>query len=169
MMCDVHLVSAAARVGFSALLMLFLITGCRQQEGETKLFSDTPDETVAKGDTISPFSYINPKEKGWKVVIEISGDDLDRLSVRVPGRKLATSKPAVLKRIHDWKFRSTGGDLATVTSTILVYRHGTLVDQQGIVLDEDMVGLQSIRFGWVEPTDRKEIYKTIRLMDEKMF
>jgi hypothetical protein len=155
---------------FFLLMFFVLLISCSgEKEKVYTLYSDVDTTVFQKGDTVFPFGYINPKEKGWKIIIEIAGDDLSNLSVKVPGRKLSTAKPQVLKLIRNWKFIYNGGDLATVTSTILVYRNGTLVDQQGIVLDENQVGLQSIKFGWILPVNSKEIYNTITLMDENMF
>jgi hypothetical protein len=154
---------------FLLLFFVSLISCSGEKERVYTLYSDVDTTVFQRGDTVFPFGYINPKEKGWKIIIEIAGDDLSNLSVKVPGRKLSTAKPQVLKLISNWKFIYNGGDLATVTSTILVYRNGTLVDQQGIVLDENQVGLQSIKFGWISPVNSKEIYKTLKLMDENMF
>ena len=153
------------------LVMQFVLTRCtpRVENDFAPLYSDVDTLQFSKGDIVYPFDYIDPKEKGWKIVIEISGDDLRDLSKHVPGRKLTTGKPNVLKLIKKWKFVYRGGDLATVTSTILVYKDGRLVDQQGIVLDKKIVGLQSIKYGWISPSDTQQIYKVIRLMDEKNF
>lgn len=161
------------KVAYGILLMCcstFLLIRCNL-EGEkgNSLYSDVDTTSFKIGEVVYPFDYINPREKGWKVIIEISGDDLHDISREVAGRKLSTTRPHVLKMIKNWKFTYNGGDLATVTSSILVYKNGTLVDQQGIVLDRNQVGLQSIKFGWIQPNDRQEIYKTIRLMDSKVF
>lgn len=160
------------RLYFSTLVLLIVssFSGCNSQtEDASTLYSDVDTTVFSKGEAVYPFSYINSKEKGWKVVIEISGDDLSTLSRKIPGRKLTTAKPNVLKQISRWKFIYEGGDLATVTSTILVYKDGTLVDQQGIVLEENLVGLQSIKYGWISPENQEDVYETIRLMDEKSF
>ena len=156
-------------VALSVFVFVCFVSCNLETQSDTPLYSDVDTTTFNKGDTVYPFSYINPKERGWKVVIEISGDDLDDLSVRVPGRKLSSTKPKVLNQVRKWKFVYNGGDLATVTSSILVYKNGTLVDQQGIVLDKDQVGLQSIKYGWISPANSNQVYETITLMDEKMF
>jgi hypothetical protein len=150
--------------------LLVLLAACSSTtEKDLPLYSDVDTTRFSKGDTVYPFSYINPQEKGWRIVIEVAGNDLNNLSSKVPGRRLSTSRPKVLQLIRDWKFIYNEGDLATVTSTILVYRKGTLVDQQGIVLDTNNVGLQSIKYGWISPVDKQQIYRAIDLMDKNMF
>jgi hypothetical protein len=153
---------------FCGVVALIMSCGNRRHN-EYTLFSDVDTTSFAKGDTVFPFSYLSPKQKGWKVVIEISGDDYQSGEVATKSRRYSTSKPQVLRLIRDWKFVYTGGDLATVTSSVLVYRNGTLVDQQGIVLDNNLVGLQSIKYGWIEPLNQREIYRSLELMDEKSF
>ena len=154
---------------FTILLLNFwLLSGCHSRtETSSSLYSDVDTTEFRKGEAVYPFSYINSKEKGWKVVIEISGNDQTSTSRNSRARKLTTVKPNVLKQISRWKFIYEGGDLATVTSTILVYKNGTLVDQQGIVLDGRTVGLQSIKYGWISPANLDQVYRTIGLMEEK--
>jgi hypothetical protein len=152
------------------IFLLGLLAACSSNtEKNLPLYSDVDTTRFNKGDTVYPFSYIDPQEKGWRIVIEVAGDDLNNLSSKVPGRRLSTSRPRVLQLIRDWEFIYNEGDLATVTSTILVYRKGTLVDQQGIVLDSNNVGLQSIKYGWISPVDEQQIYRVIDLMDQNMF
>jgi hypothetical protein len=152
------------------IFLHFLLQACSSNTEKTlPLYSDVDTTRFSKGDTVYPFSYINPQEKGWRIVIEVAGDDLNNLSTKVPGRRLSTSRPNVLKLVRDWKFIYNEADLASVTSTILVYRKGRLVDQQGIVLDSNSVGLQSIKFGWISPADDDEIYRVIDLMDQNNF
>jgi hypothetical protein len=152
------------------LISLLVLAACSSNtEKDLPLYSDVDTTRFSKGDTVYPFSYINPQEKGWRIVIEVAGDDLNNLSSKVPGRRLSTSRPKVLQLIRDWKFIYNEADLATVTSTILVYRKGRLVDQQGIVLDSNSVGLQSIKYGWIHPVDERQIYRVIDLMDQNMF
>jgi hypothetical protein len=153
---------------FCCTLMAFASCG-RKKQADSSLFSDVDTTSFVKGDTVFPFSYLVPKEKGWKVVIEISGDDYENGENAKKGRRYSTTKPQVLKLIKDWQFVYTGGDLATVTSSILVYRDGTLVDQQGIVLSKNAVGLQSIKYGWIEPLRQRDVYRSLELMEEKFF
>lgn len=150
-------------------IMILLSCGVSSVDDNQPLYSDLDPVKFEKGDVIFPFEYINPSETGWKVVVEISGDDLNELSTRVPGTRLSSADPVILRKVKAWRFVYTGGDLATVTSSILIYKDRELVDQQGIVLDKNLVGLQSIKYGWIIPESEDDVYQTIAEMDRGRF
>ena len=56
-----------------------------------------------------------------------------------------------------WIFTYTEGDVATVESGIYFYCDNKLVLESGIVLDKYREGLQSEKFGWIEPIDPFEL------------
>jgi hypothetical protein len=153
------------------LVIVIAIWSCTLAKNDysSSLYSDVDTTRFSKGDTVTPFSFIQPDSKQWKVVIEIAGDDMEGISEQISGRKLYTENPRVLGLIKKWRFVYNEGDLATVTSSILVYKRGSLVDQQGIVLDSKVVGLQSIKYGWITPVSADSIFYAIERMETKYF
>ena len=110
---------------------------------------------------LEPFDFT----KGdWEVTIEIAGDDLSTLDPRVPaGRTLVCSDPAVLSALKkSWRFRASGGDVATVTSGVTVARDGYLLLDSGIALSPNAAGLQTASFGWAAAVDQAAFFESLR-------
>jgi len=56
----------------------------------------------------------------------------------------------------------TGGDVATVSSSIYVYMDDNLYFKSGIVIDDSFEGLQSKEFGWVRSVSREMMYNYLK-------
>ena len=109
-----------------------------------------------KGDLVAPLKDFDFSQGQWKAVLIIDPNDFNRLDKKIPkARCLMTNDVNVLKEMQQtWHFVVEGGDLATVTSSILFVRDGKLVFESGIVLEDGNEGLQSPDFGWVVPTQK---------------
>ena len=118
-------------------------------------YRPTPRE-LRKGDIVAPFQDFDFRQGQWKAVLTIDVNDYGKIDGKIPeARCLETSDRNVLQEMQKtWRFVVEGGDLATVTSAILIFRDGKLVFESGIVLESGNEGLQSPEFGWVIPTQK---------------
>lgn len=108
-----------------------------------------------KGDTIKPFEKFDFDKGEWIAYLFISKDDEKDFSKKMPnGSRFKTTDVQLLMQMQkEWIFIYTGADIATVTSSIILYNNGKQVFNSGIVLSESLQGLQSRRFGWLAGCD----------------
>lgn len=104
------------------------------------------------GDTVQPLLRYDLTKGEWKSYIVISPDDFASLSKNIKkGRCFSTSDLALLNQMKNrWRFKYTGGDMTTVSSQIYLLHDNKIVFKCGIIIDENMEGLQSKYFGWIE-------------------
>lgn len=97
----------------------------------------------------------------WKAYLIIDPSDFNDLNVSIKKVTcLKTEDISLLQKMKQkWRFRYTGGDMATVVSRILIFQDSKLVFESGIVLDNYREGLQSENFGWLEPVELNVLSK----------
>lgn len=117
-----------------------------------------------KGDTLSPFADFNFDEGKWEAIVVISYSDLKVLVKSIPRVTcLQTDNAEVLRHMKEkWRFYVTGGDLATVTSGFYLLKDGVLMFESGIVIDPNVEGLQSSKFGWIQTVGGYNITNDIK-------
>lgn len=116
------------------------------------------------GDTLMPFVSYDFKQGSWEAVIKISSDDNMDLSDKISQKsKLSTEDQEVLQRVNNWKFIYGASDMATVLNSFELFHNSLLVDSYEIIIDKQIVGLQSRKYGWLLAVDSSYIYETIRL------
>jgi hypothetical protein len=151
-------------------LLAYLFTGCGSPK--SKNISSQPDSIIESdttdyhiGDTIYPFQRYDFGKGDWKAEILVSKDDDMQMPKGVSSKKkLMTSNIEVLKRIKDWKFKYTGGDIATISSTLRIVAENREIISFAIIIEKDYVGLQSTKYGWITSIDNSVI-ETIKLFD----
>jgi hypothetical protein len=106
---------------------------------------------LQKGDTIKPFEKFNFDKGSWVAYLFLNNDNTNLSSEMPKGKCFKTTNINVLKQMQDeWKFLYSGGDVATIESSIILYNNGKKVFESGILIDENSQGLQSRQFGWLE-------------------
>lgn len=110
----------------------------------------TPND-YKNGDTISPLKKFDFDNGEWTAYIFINSNDMTDISKELPkGCRYKTNDLLLLKQMQrEWRFIYTGGDVATVTSSILLLKDGKKVFDSGIMLTKSIQGLQSRQFGWL--------------------
>ncbi len=102
---------------------------------------------------------INPFEKfdfdsgdKWEVHLVFDLHDIKELPKDIPKvNYLMTSDISVLNSMkNNWNFKCSNGDMATVTSKILLKKNDLVVFEAGIAMNDAFQGLQSKDFGWVQ-------------------
>jgi hypothetical protein len=88
----------------------------------------------------------------------LSGDEMGGLPPSIAKyRVLKTSDQILINRLLNSTFVYTNGDMATVSSSLVIYSENKLVFSSAIVLDSPSNGLQSNNTGWLESSDPKEL------------
>lgn len=122
------------------------------------------------GDTIRPLDNFDFTKNEWKAYLYISRDDFHDLHSSIKKVNcLKTDDRFLLKKMKQtWTFIYQGGDLATVTSYINIYKNGLLVFSSGIVLGSYTEGLQG-EYGWVKPIQKNAISKACKNFERVYF
>jgi hypothetical protein len=118
-------------------------------------------EKFKKGDTVNVFEKLDFDKGKWCAYLVLSRSDFPDLNKLIPRRNCFKLEDInLMKQMKkEWRFIYTGGDLATVESFIIFYNDGKAVFESGIVLDQDLEGLQSSSFGWSEPVSKNLLTK----------
>ena len=121
-----------------------------------------PHKSPQRGQIVNPLSDFDFGNGKWTVYLEISPSDFRNLNPLVTKATcLKTSDIQLLREMKkNWNFRYSGGDVATVNSTIYFVKNGRLVFESGIVIDKNMEGLQGEEYGWLEPIGKKALSKS---------
>lgn len=143
------------------LLGIFFIKGYpivfkSSEMAETKLDYDSA--------SFNPLNGCKLNEGDWAVYLILDSDDFEKLTPELKPHKVwKASSLSVLQDIQaTWNFRPTGGDMATVTSSLLVVHDGKIIFEAGVVLDQNLYGLQSKKFGWAEPMQKEKFAQSLR-------
>lgn len=126
---------------------------------------------VHPGDTIRPLNDFDFTKDDWKAYLYVSRDDFHDLHGSIKKVNcLKTSDKILLEKMKQtWTFIYRGGDLATVTSYINIYKNGFLVFSSGIVIDKNTEGLQSREFGWINPIQNNALSQTCKDFERVYF
>jgi hypothetical protein len=112
---------------------------------------DFAEMKLQKGDTIKPLEKFDFDKGSWVAYLLLNNDKTNLSSEMPKGKCFKTTNIAVLKQMQsEWKFSYSGGDVATIESSIIIYNDGKKVFESGIAIDENSQGLQSRQFGWLE-------------------
>ncbi len=88
-----------------------------------------PREIYNVGDTISPLSTLDLNSGQWKAYVIIRGESIEGLPT---WNVFKTTNKYLLKQLQKQKFIFTGGDMATVTSSIRIYKDGKLIFEKRV-------------------------------------
>ena len=112
----------------------------------------TNPANLKEGQLFDILDGLNLNKGKWNAYLVLGVDDLSRLPPGIPKRTcLKLSDPKRIKEMKaDWKMRASGGDMATITSSIVFTQNGKVRWESGIDIT-DAEGLQSSMFGWADP------------------
>jgi hypothetical protein len=116
------------------------------------------------GDTVSVFSKFDFTKDDWVAYIVIPSSDYVDLNSQIPHRTClkTTDRNLLQKMKHEWRFKITQGDVATVESVFYLLKNGKTVFRSGIVLDTYSQVLQNSVYGEMVPIDKNAMINTCR-------
>jgi hypothetical protein len=105
---------------------------------------------------VAPLAELNFDDGEWSAYILLERNDFREVKGRLPRNCMRLSDRDELKRLQrELTANATGGDMATVLSSLVFVRNGRVAFATGIVLDgEDLVGLQTRTWGFLKPERR---------------
>ena len=120
-----------------------------------------------QGDRVNPFAQFDFENGKWAAFVVLTWDDRRRLPKGIPNASvLTTTQPAVLSLLKSHlQFTAIGGDVATVTSQLLLFHNGNPVFETGIAIDPSGGGLQSRDFGWLDVTGQGSLQTVLSRFD----
>lgn len=114
---------------------------------------------LQKGDEVQLFKDYHFDKGNYAIYIVFSAKE----NVEFP-KVLFTDEHTVLNQLKEsFELTYTGGDLATCESFLYLLKGDKVVLKMGIVLDE-VSGLQSSEYGWLEFKDRQKPLESLKLL-----
>jgi hypothetical protein len=122
----------------------------------------TVSDTLKKDDVIEPIKNIDISSGNNSVYILFSRDDFKELPANIPHKKLIKIDEAdILKEFQNqFRFSYSGGDMATMESTIFFFNNGNLIFKSKLLIGKERVGLQN-QFGWIEAIEPSKLIEII--------
>lgn len=118
-----------------------------------------------KGDRVNPLSGFNFSTDNWEAYLLLSNEDYSTVKRDLIGRKLVTKDIVVLNLLKkECEFIYTDGDIATVTSSFILYKNGIKVFETGVVVEGSIHGFQSQHYGWI--TTKHNLISTFNRFDK---
>jgi hypothetical protein len=110
------------------------------------------------GASVAPLAAFDLDDGDWSAYIVLDQYDFGELKGQLPRNCLKMNDREELKRLQRGLTGTyTGGDMATVTSSLVFVRNGRIAFATGLVLrGKDLVGLQSPKWGFLEP-EREDV------------
>ena len=100
----------------------------------------------------NPFSSLDSIRKSNVVYLILDDSDFKGLNDHIPRYKvLRSTSQNTIKELKSLNFKITNGDMATVSSRIIIKQNDKIIYESGIILDQNTLGIQNKEFGWVEP------------------
>lgn len=148
------------------IIVLFLFTYISGKSIVFDSSSQASNEYIkCKDGMVNPFGSFNfNSDDDWKLYVVFKGNDLSQLPEGIiKANYLFTSDIEVLNKIKsNWNFKCTESDMATVESQLVLLKNGDKVFHSGIAVNENINGLQSRDFGWIESG---QITKDLKLLN----
>lgn len=119
----------------------------------------------------NPFENFDFNKGNWEAYLIIDKYDFDKLNSKIrPARVLKSkSKDTLNKLKKGWILKATNGDMATASSSIVIKHDGIIVFESGVVLENDLLGLQNKQFGWAEPDSNEQFIEGLSEFEKVSF
>lgn len=145
---------------FLVVVVVLLLTGRTVIIPVSKYKAKT-NSALNKGDIVKPLETFDFSKGDWKAYVVFNSTDIKELPQNFAHNNCFKSTDReLLKRMQNgWEFEYQGGDMATVQSKLLLFKNGDLVYRTGIVVSNEVEGLQSGEAGWLDGTNEKKISK----------
>lgn len=118
-----------------------------------------------KGERLNPLSGFDFNSDEWVAYLLVSNEDYNTVKRDLIGSKLVTKNIAVLNFLKkECEFIYTDGDIATVTSSFVLYKNGIKVFETGVVVEGSIHGFQSQHYGWI--TTKHNLISTFNRFDK---
>lgn len=114
-----------------------------------------------KGDTIKVLNQYDFDSGDYSIYVVFSNQEGKRLGF---SKVLFTDDIAVLNQINQsFEMTYTGGDIATCESFIYLLQGDDVIFKAGLAID-DVAGLQSSQYGWLEFRDKHKALDCLKAM-----
>lgn len=129
--------------------------------GEIKNSKIMDTLALDKGDTIKVLNQYDFDSGDYSIYVVFSNQEGKRLGF---SKVLFTDDMALLNQINQsFEMTYTGGDIATCESFIYLLQGEDVIFKAGLAID-DVAGLQSPQYGWLEFKDKQKVLDCLKAM-----